>query len=97
MSYDVGTGIQDSLRKVSGQRYRVYGVGGTQLLNGQIPNQYSQAKRDYPNIKTVIMTGGGNDLLRSNARVDLATAGPLTRMRIDEISGAPGVVMGGDG
>jgi len=86
MSYDVGTGIQDSLRKVSGQRYRVYGVGGTQLLNGQIPNQYAQARRTNPNIKTVIMTGGGNDLLRSNARVDLATGGPLTRMRIDEIA-----------
>jgi len=86
MSYDAGTGIQDSLKKVSGQLYRVYGVGGTQLLNGQIPNQYAQARRDNGNIKTVIMTGGGNDLLRSNARVDLATAGPLTRMRIDEIA-----------
>jgi len=86
MSYDLATGIQDSLRQVSGQPYRGYGVGGTQLLNGQIPSQYAQAKRDNPGIKTVIMTGGGNDLLRSNARSDLATAGPMTRMRIDQIA-----------
>jgi lysophospholipase L1-like esterase len=86
VSYDTATGIQQSLRQVSGQPYRAYGVGGTQLLNGQIPSQYAQAKRDNPNIKTVIMTGGGNDLLRSNARADLSTAGPFTRMRVDEIS-----------
>jgi hypothetical protein len=86
MSYDATTGIQYSLRKVSGQPYRGYGAGGTQLLNGQIPDQYARAKHDNPNVKTVIMTGGGNDLLRSGARVDLSSAGPFTRMRIDEIS-----------
>jgi len=86
ISYDTSTGIQDSLRQVSGQPYRGYGVGGTQLLNGQIPSQYAQAKRENPNIKTVVMTGGGNDLLRSNARVDLSTAGPFARMRIDQIA-----------
>lgn len=86
MSYDSATGIQESLRQLSGQSYRGYGVGGTQLLNGEIPTQYARAKRDNPNIKTVIMTGGGNDLLRSNARIDLSTAGPFARMRIDQIA-----------
>jgi len=86
MSYAGNTGIQNSLRKISGQPYREYGVGGTQLLNGQIPAQYAQAKRDNPNIQTVIMTGGGNDLLRSNARVDLSSAGPFARARIDMLA-----------
>jgi hypothetical protein len=86
MSYDGNKGIQYSLRKISGQPYRGYGVGGTQLLNGQIPAQYDQAKRDNPNIRTVIMTGGGNDLLRSNARVDLSSAGPYARGRIDMLA-----------
>lgn len=86
ISYDRNTGIQDSLRTVSGQPYRAYGAGGTQLLDGEIPSQYARAKRENANIKTVIMTGGGNDLLRSNARGDLATAGPFARMRIDQIA-----------
>jgi hypothetical protein len=58
-----GTGIQTGLLKASKQPYRVYGVPGTQLLNGQIPGQYDDAKREDPDIKTVVMTGGGNDLL----------------------------------
>lgn len=86
MSYDNNTGIQDSLVRMSGQPYRRYGAGGTQLLDGEIPSQYSRAKHENANIKTVIMTGGGNDLLRSNARSDLATAGPIARMRIDQIA-----------
>jgi len=86
MSYDNNTGIQDSLRRLSGQPYRQYGAGGTQLLDGEIPGQYARAKQENANIKTVIMTGGGNDLLRSNARADLATAGPFARMRIDQIA-----------
>jgi hypothetical protein len=36
MSYDRNTGIQDSLQTVSGQPYRAYGAGGTQLLDGEI-------------------------------------------------------------
>lgn len=58
-----GTGIQQSLVKTSGQKYRTFGVPGTKLLDGVIPNQYESAKRANPDIKTVVMTGGGNDLL----------------------------------
>jgi hypothetical protein len=57
------SGIQLSLVRLSGQKYRTYGVPGTQLLNGQIPGQYTSAKQANPDIKTVVMTGGGNDLL----------------------------------
>jgi lysophospholipase L1-like esterase len=50
----------------AGQTYRKYYVGGTQMANGQIPGQYTQAKQADPNIDTVVMTGGGNDILIGN-------------------------------
>jgi lysophospholipase L1-like esterase len=38
------------------------------MANGQIPGQYTTtAKQADPNINTVIMTGGGNDILIGNA------------------------------
>jgi hypothetical protein len=58
-----GGGIEAGLRAASMQPYRNYGVAGTMLLDEVIPNQYAAAKRDNPDIKTVVMTGGGNDLL----------------------------------
>jgi lysophospholipase L1-like esterase len=56
-------GIQQSLEKISKRDYRNYGVPGTKLLDEVIPNQYVKAKQEGP-IKTVIMTGGGNDVLQ---------------------------------
>lgn len=55
-------GIQGGLDSL-GTRYRHYAVTATQLANGQIPSQYTRAKRANPKISTVIMTGGGNDVL----------------------------------
>jgi hypothetical protein len=64
MSYAVnGGGIETGLLAASGQPYRTYGLAGTMLLDEVIPNQYETAKRQNPDIKTVVMTGGGNDLL----------------------------------
>ena len=64
MNYAVnGGGIEAGLLAASGQPYRTYGVAGTMLLDEVIPNQYETAKRQNPDIKTVVMTGGGNDLL----------------------------------
>ena len=79
----IGTGIQQSLVKVSGQPYRTYGVAGTQLLNGQIPGQYANAKRADPDIKTVVMTGGGNDILLTGA--DPKTQIEKIAKRLDEL------------
>lgn len=59
-----GGGIEGALDR-AGTSYRHYAVAGTQLLNGQIPSQYDQAKRLNPDIKTIIMTGGGNDVMFS--------------------------------
>jgi len=65
MNYIVsGGGIEGALAR-AGKTYAGYGVAGTTLLSGQIPSQYTQAKATHPNIATVIMTGGGNDIMFS--------------------------------
>ena len=57
-----GSGIQAGLDR-AGTDYRHYAVTATTLLSGQIPSQYASAKRANPKISTVIMTGGGNDVM----------------------------------
>jgi lysophospholipase L1-like esterase len=63
MNLDNSIGIQQSLEKISKRDYRNYGVPGTKLLDEVIPNQYKKAKMEGT-IKTVVMTGGGNDVLQ---------------------------------
>jgi hypothetical protein len=64
MSYLLsGGGIEGALRR-AGKSYRGYGVAGTTLLSGQIPGQYTRAKA-AGEIATVVMTGGGNDIMFS--------------------------------
>jgi lysophospholipase L1-like esterase len=58
------SGIEQSLR-AAGKNYRNYAAPGT-TLGGSIPSQYTRAKSSNPDIKTVIMTGGGNDIMFSN-------------------------------
>jgi lysophospholipase L1-like esterase len=58
-----GGGIEGALAR-EGKDYRNYSLSGTRLLNGVIPRQYDTAKARDPNILTVIMTGGGNDILQ---------------------------------
>jgi len=57
-----GAGIQAGLDR-AGTDYRHYAVTATTLLSGQIPGQYDSAKRADAKISTVIMTGGGNDVM----------------------------------
>jgi len=68
-----GDGIQGAMNRVSGQNYRHYGLAATTVLSGQIPGQYTNAKRANPDIKTVIMTGGGNDIIM-DATMSIACA-----------------------
>lgn len=63
MNLSAGSGIEFSLEKVSGRDYRNYAVPGTRILTGEIPSQYDAAKAENPDIKTVVMTGGGNDII----------------------------------
>jgi lysophospholipase L1-like esterase len=81
-------GIQQSLVRASGQPYRTYGVAGTRLLNGQIPGQYDSAKRADPDIKTVVMTGGGNDILLTGLQADCAAGGQRCKDQLAKIGEA---------
>jgi hypothetical protein len=66
-----GGGIEGGLSR-AGKNYRNYSLSGTQFLNGVIPRQYQTAKSRDPNIATVIMTGGGNDILLGGYNCDTA-------------------------
>ena len=65
-----------SLEDLSGQTYRTYYVSGAQMEGGfvrTIPAQYDQAVRADSNIRTVLMNGGGNDvLIGANGSCDAA-------------------------
>jgi lysophospholipase L1-like esterase len=79
-------GIEPSLDKAAGQTYRHYGVMGTQLTSGQIPQQYDQAKSENPKILTVLMTGGGNDFLQNPSNSsDCADVGPNCSATVEKI------------
>ncbi|MBI5895213.1 MAG: SGNH/GDSL hydrolase family protein [Desulfobacterales bacterium] len=54
------------LEDLSGQAWRQYFISGAQMTGGMvrtIPAQYTQAKNADRNIRTVVMDGGGNDVL----------------------------------
>jgi hypothetical protein len=75
--FDPMGAIQGGVLKASGQPYRAYAVGGTTLLGTgllgfltPIPTQYENAIQADPDVKTVIMTGGGNDILQSGLQAD---------------------------
>jgi lysophospholipase L1-like esterase len=82
----VFSGIQESLVKVAMQPYRKYGFAGTQVLTGDIPAQFDRAKSEDANIKTVVMTGGGNDILLSGAGADCETGGPNCTAQLDKVA-----------
>jgi lysophospholipase L1-like esterase len=77
-----GGGIQAGLDR-AGTNYRHYALSGTTLLSGQIPSQYTQAKAVSADIKTVIMTGGGNDVMFSGG-CNTAELCEMSVMRIQE-------------
>jgi hypothetical protein len=65
-----GGGIAPALIAASGQPYANYGVQGVMLLMADtfgpaIPTQYETAKQIHPGLKTVVMTGGGNDIIQN--------------------------------
>jgi lysophospholipase L1-like esterase len=79
-----GGGIEGGLDRLM-TKYRHYAVAGT-LLNGQIPGQYAQAKAVNPKISTVIMTGGGNDIMFSNACATKAGCAMAVQTIVDELN-----------
>jgi lysophospholipase L1-like esterase len=67
-----GGGISPALKTASKQPYRDYGVQGVMLLQDDlfgpaIPTQWDAALKANKNIKTVVMTGGGNDIIQGSS------------------------------
>lgn len=83
-------GIQPAFTS-AGKKYRGYGAPGVKLsypggLGPLIPTQWDRAVRENPNIKTVIMTGGGNDvLLGGSERDDCPRGGPKCKVLLTNI------------
>jgi len=59
--------LQDFLESYAGETFRRYTISGAELKGGivatDIYGQYNIAKNDNPNIDTIVMDGGGNDIL----------------------------------
>ena len=97
------TGISLSLQNSANggnPAYTNYAVPGTQLLNGQIPSQYTSAKAAKSSIKTVVMTAGGNDVLLTGLSADCAAGGATCQMTLNSIAMSLGQLwnqMGMDG
>jgi lysophospholipase L1-like esterase len=79
-------GVEPSLDRITSVVYRHHAVMGTQLSSGQIPSQYDDAKAQNPDIKTVVMTGGGNDFLQDfAASSDCPDIGPNCSVVLEAI------------
>jgi hypothetical protein len=66
--FAVGDYIANELENLSGEIYRHYYMGGATMGDNilgitPIPNQYVNARAENAVISTVIMDGGGNDVL----------------------------------
>ena len=81
-----GGGIEGALDR-AGTMYRHYAIPGTTLENGgDIPAQYERAKAANPKIATVIMTGGGNDIMFSNGCVTKESCTAAVQMIADALN-----------
>jgi lysophospholipase L1-like esterase len=86
MLLSAGTGIEVSLEKASKRDYRNFGVPGTKLLDEVIPKQYETAKGQGP-VKTVIMTGGGNDIIQDKPTDCVDSAfGDVCKAQTDKVA-----------
>ncbi len=87
------SGIQGGVLKASGQPYRTYAIGGTTLLGGglldalfsSIPVQYQEATQADPDVKTVIMTAGGNDILQTGLQEDCQMQGDACGEQVTKV------------
>ncbi len=65
--FDLSGDLQRFLEEEAGQTFRKYTLSGAEIAGGviatSITQQYSDAKATDDNIKTVVMDGGGNDIL----------------------------------
>lgn len=65
--FDLSGDLQMFLEQDAGQTFRNYTQSGAELTGGviatSVQNQYSDAKQTDSNIETIVMDGGGNDIL----------------------------------
>ena len=65
--FDFSGEIQKNLESFAGQTFRKYTKSGAEIEGGSIAlsvyGQYAEALADNPNIDTIVMNGGGNDIL----------------------------------
>ena len=65
--FDLNGVIQETLEQYAGETFRNYTQSGAELAGGliatSIVNQYADAKATDANINTIVMDGGGNDIL----------------------------------
>jgi hypothetical protein len=101
-----GGGIAPALMQVAAQPYRNYAVQGVMMLQADtfgpaIPTQYETAKQANPDIKTVVMTGGGNDIIQNpTIQSDCQMGGSMCKQLLVQISQALNTLwteMAGDG
>jgi hypothetical protein len=95
--------IQDNARAAGaladGDNYEDLSVPGTSMASGgitdfllpPIPTQYANANNSDGHIKTVIMTGGGNDVLLGNRSCIDTLAPPESQSCVDTIDNAFGL------
>ena len=65
--FDLSGDLQRFLEQEAGETFRDYTLSGAELKGGIVANsvytQYNDAKRTDGNINTIVMDGGGNDIL----------------------------------
>lgn len=66
--FDLSDELQGNLEEYAGESFRKYTLSGAQLYNvgigvAPVVEQYAQAKLDNADIRTIVMDGGGNDIL----------------------------------
>jgi len=89
-----GGAIEGALSRLTGQPYRNYAVQGVLLLQSSlfgaaIPTQYDRAKAVDPDVVTVIMTGGGNDIIQNpSVQSSCASGGDACKQKLAEIVAA---------
>lgn len=79
LAVETGGGLAPALER-AGVRYRNYAAQGVWMLQDSawgraIPSQFADAIRATPGIKTVIMSGGGNDVIQTAGMQEDCKAG----------------------
>lgn len=66
--FDLSDELQGNLEEYAGQTFRKYTLNGAQLYSAglgvaPVVEQYAEARLDNDDIRTIVMDGGGNDIL----------------------------------